>query len=457
MDKKPKLSIGMAVYDDYNGVYFSIQSLKMFHSICNTDQIEFIVIDNNPNSEHGKETKKFVENWVKGKYIPYTSKKSTSIRNQIFENATGTYTLCIDSHVMIGAGGIDALLDYYDQNPDTNNLLSGPLLYDNLTDVSTQFDPVWRSSMFGIWGINKEGIKNGVPFDIPMHGLGLFSCRTDKWLGFNNNFRGFGGEEGYIHEKFRQAGGKCLCIPQLKWLHRFGRPDGVKYPLSLDDRIFNYFVGWLEIYKDPEHEMILSIKDHFKDKTKNMDILFEEAKQCIFGPSKTYKIISPFKTRKELVNIIPPDSICAELGVAAGDFSYYIITNSKLAMLYSIDMWAGDRGHTDDQYKEAIKKLMPYAHRNNMIRLKFDTALDLFPDHHFDFIYVDGYAHTGQDNGKTLYDWWKKVKPGGVFAGHDYNECFPLMVQSMDEFIKTNNLTLNIINEKPYTSWYIIK
>ena len=41
--------------------------------------------------------------------------------------------------------------------------------------------------------------SNGEPFEIPMQGLGMFSCRKEAWLGFNPLFNGFGGEEGYIH------------------------------------------------------------------------------------------------------------------------------------------------------------------------------------------------------------------------------------------------------------------
>tara|TARA_Y100000389_G_C17052243_1_gene313332 strand:+ start:118 stop:318 length:201 start_codon:yes stop_codon:yes gene_type:complete len=45
----------------------------------------------------------------------------------------------------------------------------------------------------------------------------------------------------------------------------------------------------------------------------------------------------------------------------------------------------------------------------------------LFPDDFFDFIYVDGYAHTGEENGKTFFDWWPKLKQNGIFSGDDYD------------------------------------
>src|SRR5262249_43908404 len=51
----------------------------------------------------------------------------------------------------------------------------------------------------------------------------------------------------YIHEKFRQAGRQCWCLPWLRWLHRFGRPQGVAYPNTLEDRLWNYLVGWNEL------------------------------------------------------------------------------------------------------------------------------------------------------------------------------------------------------------------
>ena len=80
-----------------------------------------------------------------------------------------------------------------------------------------------------------------------MQGMGLFACRKDAWPGFNPLFRGFGAEEGYIHEKVRQGGGRTLCLPFLRWMHRFNRPLGAPYPNIWEDRIRNYYIGWREL------------------------------------------------------------------------------------------------------------------------------------------------------------------------------------------------------------------
>jgi len=262
------LTIGMATYDDYDGVYFSVQSLRMYHEICQTSDVEILVIDNNPESPHGKAKEKFIK-WIKNaRYIPYTARTSTAIRNEIFRNAKGKYCISMDCHVMFFNNAIESLLGYYKDNPDCKNIVHGPLVYDHLDtkSASTHFKPGWGSGMYGKWETDHKKLAEGKPFEIGMQGLGVFSCETKNWVGFNKKFRGFGGEEGYIHEKFRQFGGKAICLPDFKWLHRFDRPNGVKYPLILEDRIWNYFIGWLELTQDPEHEMIKGAYEHFKNK-----------------------------------------------------------------------------------------------------------------------------------------------------------------------------------------------
>ena len=103
--------------------------------------------------------------------------------------------------------------------------------------------------MYGDWepGCPRARDPDGEPFDIPMQGLGLSPAGASAWPGYNPRLRGFGGEEGYIHEKFRRAGARTLCLPFLRWLHRFPRPWGVPYPVDWSDRMHNYLVGFREV------------------------------------------------------------------------------------------------------------------------------------------------------------------------------------------------------------------
>jgi hypothetical protein len=254
-----KLTIGIATYDDYDGVFFTIQAIRMYHPEILND-IEFVVIDNNPDSVYGVATKNFTNSVTQPiQYIPFTEYKTPFVKGKIFEYARTPYVLGIDGHILLEPGCLKKLIDFYEWGADGGNFLQGPLVYDDLKNVSTHFDLVWRGHMWGIWATDDRGKDpNSPPFEIPAQGMGLFSCRRDSWLGFNPLFRGFGGEEGYIHEKYRKAGKKTLCLPFLRWNHRFGRPGGVKYPLTLENKIRNYFIGFTELGLD-----ITPIYEHF--------------------------------------------------------------------------------------------------------------------------------------------------------------------------------------------------
>ncbi len=260
------LTIGMATYDDFDGVFFTIQGLRMMHKFCQTDEVEFIVLDNNHESKHGEAVKHFLNSVPNSKYITLDSHLSTFNKYKISDYATSEYVLIMDCHVLIEIGGIDALLNYYSQNPNSKNLIQGPLLYDDLNHMSTNFGKRWSGNMYGVWETDLEKYNLNTPFEIDFQGMGLLSYKLEHWPGINQNFKGFGAEEWYIAEKFRQGGGKNICIPQLRWNHRFGRPEGAKYPLILEDRIWNYFVGWLELYKYPEHPLIVEAIEYFSTK-----------------------------------------------------------------------------------------------------------------------------------------------------------------------------------------------
>lgn len=258
--KKGELTIGMATYDDFDGVYFTLQSIRFHHPEV-LDKLSFIVIDNNPGGEVGKALSD-LGNWIKNyQYIPFEEYNSTAVRDLIFRKADTEYVMSVDSHILIQNGGIAKLIDWLDAHPESMDLIQGPLIYDDTTSFSTSFKPIWSAGMYGVWHSDNRGKRaDGKPFEIAMQGLGLFACRKEAWLGFNSKFRGFGGEEGYIHAKFHQKGRKTLCLPSLRWLHRFTRPNGTKYANLWNDRIRNYYLGFQEIGWD-----FTPIELHFKE------------------------------------------------------------------------------------------------------------------------------------------------------------------------------------------------
>jgi len=124
-----------------------------------------------------------------------------------------------------------------------------------------------------------------------------------------------------------------------------------------------------------------------------------------------------------------------ELGVDKGYFSNYLLENSRLERLYSIDAWqegtdetlaaprkAWTVRHGDEVMEaeaEARRVLGRHGDRSVIVKsLSFDAA-EGFSDGQVDFIMFDaGHRFTGF--ALDIIRWWPKVRPGGVIAGHDY-------------------------------------
>ena len=103
MKEKPFLTIGMATYDDFHGVYFSIQSLRMHHKEV-MDEVEILIVDNNPQGQHGQECKNLA-GWSNNvRYIPESKWVSTAVRDKIFQEAKGDFVMSIDCHVLFEEG-----------------------------------------------------------------------------------------------------------------------------------------------------------------------------------------------------------------------------------------------------------------------------------------------------------------------------------------------------------------
>ncbi|MFQ5735110.1 MAG: glycosyltransferase family 2 protein [Planctomycetaceae bacterium] len=101
--KQPALTIGMACYDDFDGVYYTVQALRFYHTDV-MERCEIVVVDNNPDSPQGKATRDFVQGAARSvaRYVPFTERKgSCPPRGHLFEAANGDFVACIDCHVFL--------------------------------------------------------------------------------------------------------------------------------------------------------------------------------------------------------------------------------------------------------------------------------------------------------------------------------------------------------------------
>lgn len=271
-ETEPDFTIGMAAFKNFDEVYFTVQALRFFN-VETIKRFEIVVVDNCPDSKDGEAIKALIEGRVRdrGRYVPFPEPKgSVPPRGHLFDIARGKFVVCIDSHVFLAPGALDALVKFFDENPDCDDLLHGPLLsnYGPHRIEGTHMNPRWRSAMFGTWGKDSRGEDaDGEPFEIPQHGLGLFAARRESWLRFHPDFAGFSGGEGYIHEKYRQAGRRVLCLPGVRWYHKFSRPHGIPHRPTVEDKIRNHVRGWMELGVDLQtrstDDPIESIAEHY--------------------------------------------------------------------------------------------------------------------------------------------------------------------------------------------------
>ncbi len=151
-----------------------------------------------------------------------------------------------------------------------------------------------------------------------------------------------------------------------------------------------------------------------------------------------------------------------ELGVAEGRFSELILRNGRVLRLWGVDRWSDH--HDSSEYIAATQRLAAAGQgRSLLLRMTFEEALSHFADDSLDFVYFDGYAHTGQEGGKTIEQWWRKVKPGGTLAGHDYHPKWIATMNAVDRFVEHHGLALQLTlsadepGADPYPSWWVEK
>lgn len=117
----------------------------------------------------------------------------------------------------------------------------------------------------------------------------------------------------------------------------------------------------------------------------------------------------------------------AEIGVEQGVYSETLCKANPDLHLICVDAWKAYRGYRDHTtqekldrfYQTTLDRLKPY---NCTIIRKFSMdALAEVPDRSLDFVYIDA-NHDLKNCVQDIHEWSKKVKIGGIIAGHDYAE-----------------------------------
>lgn len=101
-------------------------------------------------------------------------------------------------------------------------------------------------------------------------------------------------------------------------------------------------------------------------------------------------------------------------------------------------------------YNEFLKNIEPIKDKIKYYKSTSVEVSKKFNNESVDVIYIDG-AHD-YDSVKTDIDsWYPKMKKTGIMAFDDYLSLHIGLKKAVDEFIRKNNLTLNLIGWTAYT------
>lgn len=115
-----------------------------------------------------------------------------------------------------------------------------------------------------------------------------------------------------------------------------------------------------------------------------------------------------------------------EIGVAAGDYSKALCEANPDMEVFGIDPYVPYRGYRDYARQSTFEKLQTNAESllkdcpnyHFVKKFSMDALVD-FDDDSLDFVYLDG-NHQEPYISQDIEGWYKKLKPAGILAGHDY-------------------------------------
>ena len=147
------------------------------------------------------------------------------------------------------------------------------------------------------------------------------------------------------------------------------------------------------------------------------------------GTSRTLPVEVPNMGRSALAALFADLGFTegVEIGVKEGDYSVELLAANPALHLRSVDPWMVREDYRDGRgqplfnqfYETAKQRLSVFGARSEVIRgFSLDVAQTL-PDRSLDFVYIDGH-HSFQATTNDIVEWSKKVKIGGIIAGHDY-------------------------------------
>lgn len=176
------------------------------------------------------------------------------------------------------------------------------------------------------------------------------------------------------------------------------------------------------------------------------------------------------RNRIQLVDLLKEMNMLgpvAEIGVAEGNFSRDLLV-AGVPHLYMVDNWAtipsatGDgsfpQNWHDKNFREAKQKVKAHWDRVTILKGLSIEMWERVEEKSLSMVYIDAdHSFVGAYTDLTI--WTKRVKPGGIVAGHDYLCDDYGVFKAVNDFTKKLNVPVFTIPENHIrdASFYFIK
>lgn len=154
--------------------------------------------------------------------------------------------------------------------------------------------------------------------------------------------------------------------------------------------------------------------------------------------------------REEIALKAPRGCTGAELGVARGVLTKRILDLGHFSEFHAVDRW--NDHHSILEHNHVVETLKDYKELT-VWHMDVKEWLKTVPDGSLGFVYIDCYAHTGQEDGAILEAAWPKLAEGGLFSGDDYDECWPTY-EVVQRFAESVGRDVSVWDDFPHHNPY---
>ena len=199
----------------------------------------------------------------------------------------------------------------------------------------------------------------------------------------------------------------------------------------------------------------------------------------------------PVSKRNDIVDILEKLKwkSAIEVGVQKGLFAKKMLDNWHSCTEYKlVDLWGKEEGYEEPGAHSSLehemnlgkthRRVKGYEDKVEFFVMRSTEAAKFMKDSHFDFVYLDArhdYCAVAED----IEDYWPKVRPGGILAGHDFIDAQyaierlgesenwgicedgtkqPRAVRgAVEDFAKKEKIEYILSSKESFPSWFIQK